>query len=200
MENHQAGGLDFRGAVSNHGLDQLPVGQFSTGCYDTVPGPCAHEIESSVADADPAHTVMDTAGTQPFLGNDKPVALFTQKILLRHTAVLIEDLGMTEIAFSRVPHDRDIAHQVEALGIRGYDNHAGLKIGRRFGIGNGHDNGKGGAVGGTGIPFVAVDHVIIPVFDSGGLHHHGVGTGHVHFGHGKTAADFSRNQGLQEFL
>ena len=107
---------------------------------------------------------------------------------------------MTEIVFTGMAHDRNIAHQVEPGGVGRDDDHAGLQIGSGLRVGNRHDNGKFRAIRRRGIPFLAVDDIVVAVFDGGGIQHDRVGAGHVHFGHGKTAADFAVHQGLQVFF
>ena len=74
MKHHQACSLDIRRAFGYPGLDNLLVGQFAVRGDYSVPGPGNHKVEGAVADADPAHTMMDAAGAEPFLGNYESMA------------------------------------------------------------------------------------------------------------------------------
>ena len=61
----------------------------------------------------------------------------------------------------------------------------------RFGIRHCHHDRERGAVGGTGEPFVAIDHKVISVQHGACTHPGGVGARMIGFGHSETTANFS---------
>ena len=66
-----------------------------------------------MADADPAHAVMNPTRSQPFLGNDKAASLRSQQVFLGNPAGLIENFAMAEIIAAGMTHDGDVPHQVK---------------------------------------------------------------------------------------
>ena len=66
-----------------------------------------------------------------------------------------------------------------------------------LGVGHGHDHGKGGAVGRSGEPLMAVDDVLVALASRCGAHPHGVGAGVLRFGHGEATADLPGGERAQ---
>ena len=143
---------------------------------------------------------MNTARAQPFLSNHKTESFRTQQIFLRHPAGLIQDFGMAEIITACMTHDRDISDQVKTWRIGRHDDHAGPKMGRRFRVGYCHHDGKGRTIGRTGIPLLSINHIVRTVFDSGRIHHDGIGARQFHFCHGEATPDLSVYKGLEIFF
>ena len=186
--------MDVGRALGDPGLNHVLVGQRPVGRDGAPGGSRAHEVEGAVADADPAHAVVDAARTEPLLRDNEPVAFRAEQIALRHAAGVVEDLGVARPVVSGVAHNVDVAYKVETGSIGGDDNHRGAVVGRRFRIGDCHDHGKCGAIGRRRVPLLAVDDVVVAVLDRGGLHHHRVRARHLDLGHRKAAADLPLDQ------
>ena len=59
---------------------------------------------------------------------------------------------------------------------------------------------KADAVRRGGVPLLTVDDVVAAVLDRSGVHHHGIGPGHLHLGHGEATPDLAFDQGPQVLL
>jgi hypothetical protein len=64
----------------------MTFGYFVKKSFHPCHCPVAHQFKNPVADADPAHAVMNPSRAKPFLGNNKTVPLGTEKVFLRHPA------------------------------------------------------------------------------------------------------------------
>ena len=100
-------------------LDHLAVGQRLAveGDHAGV-GALAHHVEGPLRDAEPAHAVVDPAGTEAFLGDHEPVALGAEQVRLRYPARLVDHLGVARVPGSGVAHHADVAHEIEARACR----------------------------------------------------------------------------------
>ena len=66
---------------------------------------------------EPAHGVVDAAGTEPLLGEQEAVALVADQVLDGHADVLVEDLGVPAGLAGAViglAHRRHVAQDVHA--------------------------------------------------------------------------------------
>jgi hypothetical protein len=92
-----------------------------------------------------------------------------------------------------------LQHQLEAGRLQRHDDLAGAAV-RLWvvRVGDGHDDGEGGALRGGGEPFVAVDHIVGAVLDCGGAQPDRVGAGVFRLGHGEATADRAGGQGRSQ--
>jgi hypothetical protein len=105
LQNHQPRGVDLGSAFGDpllHGLlrsQGLARRQLARG------RPLTHQIEGSLADADPTHAMVDASRSQTLLGDGKTGAFLPQQIAPRHAAVLVGHLGMAVVVVAGVAHD-----------------------------------------------------------------------------------------------
>jgi len=107
---------------------------------------------------------------------------------------------MAEIITACMTHDRDISDQVKTWRIGRHDDHAGPKMGRRFPGWLLPSRWQGRAIGRTGIPLLSINHIFRTVFDSGRIHHDGIGARNFHLCHGEATPDLSVYKGLEIFI
>ena len=79
VQDHQAGGVDLGAALGDPGLHDLRVPSGSPGAISPLGGAAAHELEGALADADPAHAVVDAARAEPLLREREAGALGAER-------------------------------------------------------------------------------------------------------------------------
>ena len=199
-QDHEAGRVDLGARLGDEGLDDLLVGQGLPVVDLAAEGTLTHEGEGALTDAEPAHAVVDAAGAEALLGDEEAGARGAQAALHRDAAAGEADLGVAGKALVGFAHDRDVADADEARRIGWHEQHGGALVGGGVGLGHGHDDRKGGAVGRRGEPLVAVDDVVIAVEDGAGAELGGVTAGRVGLGHREAAAHFAAHQRAQETI
>ena len=73
-------------------------------------GVAAHQIKRSLADSDPAHAMMNSSWSKPFLRDRKAFAFLSKQVTLRHATVFVSDFRMTRVITALVTHDVDVSH------------------------------------------------------------------------------------------
>src|SRR3569832_351939 len=155
--------LDLGARLGDEGLDELLAGERLVAVDLAAERALAHELEGALADADPAHAVVDAARTESLLRNGKAGALGTEAVLDGDAAVFATHFAVAGEALAGVAHDRDVADSDEAGGVRRHEDHRRALVRRRVGVGHGHGDGDRGPVGGRGGPLVPVDDVRVAV-------------------------------------
>src|SRR5262249_19767710 len=109
VEGHQARGLDVCPAFGHPVLDVRLARQ---GAAERFPrgGVAAHQLERALRHPEPAHAVMDPAGSEAILRDHEAHALRTEEVRDRYAAVLVPDLGVMVVV---VAHHRDASLDVE---------------------------------------------------------------------------------------
>ena len=70
----------------------------------TGSGIAAHKVKRALANTNPAHTVMNAAGTQTFLRQHEAAAVGTNAVGNRYTSVVVLYFGMAGIAAAGFAH------------------------------------------------------------------------------------------------
>src|SRR5439155_3004220 len=76
--------------------------------------PGAHHLESPLADADPAHAVMDAPRTEALLRQREPRAAPTQQCRLWNPAIFVANFRMRGPARARLAHHGNVSHPYES--------------------------------------------------------------------------------------
>src|SRR6185295_13661820 len=116
----------------------------------------AHHFKTTLRGADPTHAMLNSAWTQPGLGQLEPRAQLTEQIPGRHATVFETNLAVSTNATG--PHHRHRAHNVEAARVCRNENHAGASVRCRARVGYGHHDRERRTDGATRKPLVPVDH------------------------------------------
>src|SRR5438876_5366379 len=180
-------------------LNTLPIRKRNTRRQFSPCGMVAHHLESSLADSDPSHAMLDTARAKTLLRNCEPVAFSSEEVGRRDSAVLVDDFSMARVVGTLIAHYTDISNDAKAWSRGWNDDLTGALIwirGRR--IGNSHDDGECRAFRGRGKPLVTVYDVLIANPFGHGAHPSGVRSGMLRFRHRKTTSNFSSRQRGQE--
>src|SRR6185503_21251562 len=74
----------------------------------------AHQIERTLADTDPTHTMMNSSWSKSLLRDRKPLAFRAQQVTLRHAAVFVSDFSVTGVIAALVAHHVDISHDLKS--------------------------------------------------------------------------------------
>ena len=125
VQHQQPRGVDLRPALGDPLLDDCLEPQRPAGRQLAGDGALAQQVEGALADADPAHAVVDAPGPEPLLGDDEARAALAEQVGRGDADVLVGDLPVGGPAAAGLAHDRDVAHQAEARGVRRDDDLAG---------------------------------------------------------------------------
>ena len=188
-------------ALGDPVLDDLAAGEgLAVGPDRALVRATAHHVESTGGDPHPTHAVMDPTGSEPLLGDDEARALIAEEVRLWHAARLVDHLAVRAVPRAGMAHHVDVANEFEAGSVGRDDDHARPLVRRGVGVGDRHDDGEVGAVGRRREPLVAVDDIVVTVLGCRGVHHHGIGPGHVRLGHRATATDLALDKRAEEAL
>ena len=109
-ENHQPRRVDLYAAFGNESLNKLFLAQHHARLHFAGGGAAAHQIERAFGNANPTHTVVNTARPQAFLRQGKAHAFAPDQVGGGHAAVGVTYLGMATPMVGGVAHDTDVAH------------------------------------------------------------------------------------------
>ena len=168
VEDHQARGVDPGARLGDPLLDDLARAERLAGLDLARHGALAHQIERALADADPAHRVVDAPGPEALLREHEPRALLAESVRLRDAHAFEAELARGSIQPSPA---------WPITGMLRTKRRPGVFIGTMIcdarpcagglGIRHRHDDAERGAVRAGREPFVPVDDVVAAVFARG---------------------------------
>ena len=141
--------------------------------------------------------MVNAARAEAALGDLEAATFAEQQIAHRHAHVLQPHF---HVAVRRVvvAEHRQRAHHLDALGVRGHDDHRLLRVAWRVGVGLAHHDVDRAArvTRAGGPPLGAVDHVLVTVALDAALDVGGIRRSHSRLGHQKGRADLAAQQRL----
>ena len=200
VKHCQPCGVDLGPALGDPPLHELLERQRAVGRDLAFDGPAAHKVERALADADPPHAMVDSAGAESFLRNPETAAFGAEQVFSGDSAVVEPDLGVAGPTFAARAHKGRCGLDDEAGRTGGDEYLAGAFVGRGVGIGDGHGDGEHRPVAARRPPFAAIDNIGVAVSNGGGAHPDGVGSGKIGLCHGETASDFAGEKGFEILL
>ena len=151
VQQHQPGHVEFGGAIGEHPLHALTLGEFLAEGRALRHMGRGH-VQRPLGHGDVVHAVAQPAVGQAMLTHVEAIALAAEQIFRRHDQVLDVDLRMAaahdvrQRAFHR--HGRDVALD-DVAGVGQFDDEGRIALmARRVRIGHGHDHGQIGGAGG----------------------------------------------------
>ena len=199
----QPGGLEdqkpelpqFDPAIRDFLLNHLLVRQ-CLALGNARDNPLARHLEGAGRERQGPHGVVHTPAAQSNLGDDERIAAPAQHVFRRDTDIRPPHVTMR---VARLAVDTVIAHDLDAGGIGRDDEHRHSTIGRSVGIGDRHDDVKGGIAGIRGEPFLAVDDPAIAVLNGCRLEAERVRAA-MRLGDREAGHDLIRQQRLEKLL
>ena len=135
----------------------------------------AHVREGPLGHSDEPHAVVDTARSEPALG-DLEAASFAKQQVRRGHADVFEEHFAVPVRRLIVAEDGQHADDLHAGRIHRDDYHGLLLVAGRGGVGLAHENGDFAAriARAGGPPFAAVQDIIVAIADDAGFNVGGV--------------------------
>mmetsp|Transcript_37696 Transcript_37696/g.56248 ORF Transcript_37696/g.56248 Transcript_37696/m.56248 type:complete len:247 (-) Transcript_37696:482-1222(-) len=185
---------------------------FRDGCPDSVllgqdlaeglssVGSVDHRCESHLADANGAHAMVDSSGSQAALSDFEAPTLAQEDILLRNSDVVEDDLtGAIALLVAEQGHHPQNGH---SRSVARSQDHRMLAVDGTRPAASAHEN-KNLALrsnSSSDEPFVTIDDVVVPIrFDPSGDVRRVAGR-HSGLGHGEGGSNFGSQERLQPLL
>ena len=162
---HQAADVKLAGALGQHELHGLPLGQ-RLAERRALDDALRRHVQRPLRHADVVHAMAQTTVAEAVLAHGEAVALAADQVGVRHDQVLDLDLAVAAPALVLLvgsAHDRDVADDVVARVGQLHKERAELTMALRVRVGLGHQERVVGQVRGAAEPLLAVDDPVVPV-------------------------------------
>ena len=182
VQNHQPGQVELLGAVRQHPLDALPIGD-PLAERDPLACACRRHVKRRLSFRYAPHPVPKSTVTEAVLPHREALPEAAEDVVLgddeiadTHLCVAHLDL-VAEARFGVLVENRDVADDLEAR-IGKLDEESGVPLMTwRVGIGHRHHEGQLRDAGSGGEPLLAVENPVGAVAHRGRLHARGIGAG-----------------------
>src|SRR5205085_8178676 len=113
-QHHQARAVDLRAAFGDPLLHELARTEQVSWRELARRGALAKNFESALADADPAHAMVDAPRAEPCLRQLEPRSFLAEQVRKRHARAVVPDFAVALVIGATMAHHRDVADQLES--------------------------------------------------------------------------------------